>query len=402
MRSRVLARGLPAVGAVLAMLGTTLPAAAAPDSDFEMPFPCGESWTGTTRPSHSPSSKAIDWNRTDDVDDPVVAAEAGVVSVADGVVDSGYGKWVVIDHTASESTLYAHLSSISVKLGQTVDRGELIGTVGTTGNSTGPHLHYEQRQNRTDVVPWFHGVKFVYGSTLQSRNCVDVPLAANMLGRKPSEMVVYRRSAASTFRIYRAKRHPKVITFGTSTDDPVLGDWDGDGRANVGVRSPRTKTFRLLTAAGETTVVFGKPADKPIAGDWDGDGLWEVGIRRAPKHLFRLRAADGAVTNVVLGDANDLAVTGDWDGDGITDVGVFDQATSTYTLRILDADGLVWTARVPFGTPGDLPVVGDWDGNGKSDLGTWNPISGTFSLRKAPSPTKAARSVTAIRFGRKR
>ena len=71
-----------------------------------------------------------------------------VVTTADGVVDKakyvkGYGKHVVIKHKKGYKTLYGHLSKIEVKKGQRVVAGEKIGEIGSTGRSTGPHLHYE-------------------------------------------------------------------------------------------------------------------------------------------------------------------------------------------------------------------------------------------------------------------
>lgn len=71
-----------------------------------------------------------------------------VVTTADGVVEKakyvkGYGKSVVIKHKKGYKTLYAHLSKISVTRGQKVEAGEKIGELGSTGRSTGPHLHYE-------------------------------------------------------------------------------------------------------------------------------------------------------------------------------------------------------------------------------------------------------------------
>ena len=75
---------------------------------------------------------------------PVTAADRGVV-VRAGWNDQGYGRFVVIDHKIDYVTLYAHLDRILVHEGDIVGQGQVIGTVGTTGNSTGPHLHFEIR-----------------------------------------------------------------------------------------------------------------------------------------------------------------------------------------------------------------------------------------------------------------
>ncbi|MGA0200045.1 MAG: M23 family metallopeptidase, partial [Prochlorotrichaceae cyanobacterium] len=76
---------------------------------------------------------------------PVVAAFSGRVEVAD--VLSGYGVTVVLDHPdRNQQTLYAHLSEVFVKPGEFLEQGEVLGRVGSTGNSTGPHLHFELRE----------------------------------------------------------------------------------------------------------------------------------------------------------------------------------------------------------------------------------------------------------------
>jgi murein DD-endopeptidase MepM/ murein hydrolase activator NlpD len=74
---------------------------------------------------------------------PVVATAAGTVISAGW--NGGYGKAIVIQHSDTQQTLYGHLSEISVQPGQQIVQGTTIGLVGSTGNSTGPHLHFEAR-----------------------------------------------------------------------------------------------------------------------------------------------------------------------------------------------------------------------------------------------------------------
>ena len=82
---------------------------------------------------------------------PVEAAANGRVTIAGR--QRGYGNVIYIDHGAGLSTRYGHLSQINVTVGQTVTRGQTIGLVGSTGRSTGPHLHYEVRINNQPVDP---------------------------------------------------------------------------------------------------------------------------------------------------------------------------------------------------------------------------------------------------------
>ena len=393
-----------------ALVGTTAAPALAQQAEaarrkvtgfYQMPFPCGQTWTGTTRSNHSPSSYAIDWNRPGDDGDDVVAAAPGTVSVANPTGRTGYGRWVRITHAGGETTVYAHLSSVAVSVGQVVDQGQLIGQLGSTGNSTGPHLHFEEALGTKTMPASFGGVPFKYGSTMISKNCVDVPLAGNMLGGAEAELVVFRRGARSTFQVQRPGQAPLVITFGEGTDQPVLGDWDGDGVANVGVRRPENSTFHLSTPGGIVTVGFGIASDRPVAGDWNGDGKADVGVHRSSNATFYLRLPDGTTQAIPLGDADDLPVTGDWNGDGVTDLGVYDSATATFQLRYVGASGVAWLAPVAFGVAGDLPVVGDWEGDRATDLGVWRPGSATFVNRLAPADA-ATVAVSESRFGRPR
>jgi murein DD-endopeptidase MepM/ murein hydrolase activator NlpD len=82
---------------------------------------------------------------------PIRAAAGGRVAIAGWV--GGYGNYTCIQHSASLSSCYGHQSSIGVSVGQNVSQGQVIGAVGSTGHSTGPHLHFEARVNGSVVNP---------------------------------------------------------------------------------------------------------------------------------------------------------------------------------------------------------------------------------------------------------
>ena len=83
---------------------------------------------------------------------PVYAADDGVVALV-GSSSSGYGRYVVIAHSGGLDTLYGHLSTTLVKVGQLVNQGQTVGLEGSTGNSTGPHLHFELRIKQQPIDP---------------------------------------------------------------------------------------------------------------------------------------------------------------------------------------------------------------------------------------------------------
>ncbi len=100
---------------------------------------------------------------------PIVAIESGTVSVAT-YSNYGYGNYVMINHGVNSAdgntyiSLYGHCSSLAVSKGQSVTKGQVIGYVGSTGNSTGPHLHLEVRVNGkiTDPLKYYPGLTFNY------------------------------------------------------------------------------------------------------------------------------------------------------------------------------------------------------------------------------------------------
>ena len=96
----------------------------------------------------------------------IYAADSGTVVRSSDGWNGGWGNYVMIDHGNGMQTLYAHMSSRAVSVGQTVSRGQTIGYVGSTGMSTGPHLHFEMYINGSRIDPQtrYPGVSFTYSA----------------------------------------------------------------------------------------------------------------------------------------------------------------------------------------------------------------------------------------------
>ncbi len=382
------------VGAAAVLVGMAAPAYAIEKPDFQMPFGCEDRWEASSWSGHSPSALSVDWNRdANDEGQPVVASAPGVVTSVIDLGDSSYGLHVVIDHGAGWSSLHAHLLKSFVVVGQHVDQGQVVALLGNSGGSSGAHLHYEQRLNRTDQHAVFDGSSLVYNSWVTSRNCADVPITGDWNGDRASDVGTFaHRAAGGIFRQRLPDGSVRLTRLGLSVDQPVVGDWNGDGQSDQGVYNTKTRTFTLLRPDGNRTFMFGRFGDLPVAGDWNGDGRSEIGVFRPRNHTFYLRAASGTYSTRVLGSVSSLPIVGDWDGDGRFEPGVYDQATTTFTL--LRAGG--GTSKVVFGTGTSLPVVGYWGYDAVSDLGVWDTATSTFSKRLT------VKRVATIRFGKLR
>ena len=196
---------------------------------FQLPFPCNQVWSGQTRTNHSPVN-SVDFNRGNDLGDVVAAAAAGRVSRVDNEGNASYGRWIEINHGNGFTTRYAHLASQGVSVGQQVRQGQRIGTVGSTGGSTGPHLHYEQRHNGSAVRAAFNGSGALYFGTRSytSRNsCGSGGVSGRVDTAGPSLTVRAGASTSSgaigsvadgTFVTIRCQKRGQSVTgtFGTS------------------------------------------------------------------------------------------------------------------------------------------------------------------------------------------
>ncbi len=102
---------------------------------------------------YSPSTNHYGIDIAGNEGEAVYATDAGVIVYA-GWNNYGYGNMIMVDHGNNFQSLYAHLSAINVTCGQSVGQGDVIGAIGTTGHSSGPHLHFEIRSLSSHVNPW--------------------------------------------------------------------------------------------------------------------------------------------------------------------------------------------------------------------------------------------------------
>jgi hypothetical protein len=207
---------------------------------FQLPFPCGQVWAGQTRTNHSPQN-SIDFNRTNDVNDPVVAAASGTVSRVGNTGSTSYGRWIEISHGDGYTTRYAHLNSQAVSRSQRVGRGQRIGTVGSTGGSSGPHLHFELRRYGTAIRPVFNGSRAYFWGTRNYKSynsCTTSSSGSNGTVRTSGAALTVRSGPGTGYRAVGSlsngtrvnirchKSGTRVTgTYGTST----LWDYIGTG-----------------------------------------------------------------------------------------------------------------------------------------------------------------------------
>ena len=115
-------------------------------------WPTTETWISGYDYSPSTNHRGIDIAGA--IGNPIYAVDAGVV-VYSNWNQNGYGNLIVVDHGNGWQSVYAHLDTYLKYCGDNVDQGEMIGTMGTTGNSSGPHLHFELRNEEFGAVnPW--------------------------------------------------------------------------------------------------------------------------------------------------------------------------------------------------------------------------------------------------------
>jgi hypothetical protein len=178
--------------------------------------------------------------------------------------------------------------------------------------------------------------------------------------------------------------------WGLSTDIPVPGDYDGDGKVDPAIYRPSTGLWAVLTSStgyqSSFSVSWGLSTDIPVPGDYDGDGKTDPAVYRAALSggvWYFLKSSTNFSTSgsVMLGGLNgdDIPVPGDYDGDHKTDPAVFSPSAGVWTFA-KSSTNYASSEQHLWGTTNDKPVPGDYDGDGKVDPAIYRPSTGLWAI----------------------
>jgi hypothetical protein len=180
-----------------------------------------------------------------------------------------------------------------------------------------------------------------------------------------------------------------LVTWGQPGDRPFVGDFNGDGRDDLGLYRPASASWHFdFNQDGVTDIdrydpPWGQADDLPFAGDFDGDGHDDLGLFHPADGSWVFDFDLNGTTdwfNYGWGAPGDMPLVGDINGDGRDDVGLFLYQDNRWEFDF-NLDGVPDNHRsAQWGERGDLPFAGDFDGNGQSDKGLLHVYSGTWSF----------------------
>jgi len=196
---------------------------------------------------------------------------------------------------------------------------------------------------------------------------------ANANETPPADLAVWRPSSGYWYILGGPGSAQTFQLFGQAGDEPIQGDFDGDGKTDFAIARP-TNTTRVwyvsYSGGGSTQFTFGLTDDTLAVGDYDGDGKSDAAVYRSPTGVwYILRSSDLSVMSFTFGISGDLPASADYDGDGKADIGVWRSSSTTF-YSLNSSDSLVQT--VAMATAGTKPVSADYDGDGKANYAVRN------------------------------
>ncbi len=231
---------------------------------------------------------------------------------------------------------------------------------------------------------------------LQSPKALTVDLA--VLGTKDldflgdgnvSDLAVYQESTGNWYIQRLSDRARLVEWMGGPGYLPAPGDYDGDGRADLGIYRPENGAgyARRIGSDWITTLgAWGSLGCRPVPGDYDGDGRTDFMIYQESSGTWYLRrSSDEAVVSGQFGGPGFSAQAGDFDGDGASDAAIYDEASGRW--YIITVGGVVIAWDLLWGGVEYTPVTGDFDGDRRTDVGAYREDTGLWFMADAAGNT---------------
>lgn len=216
------------------------------------------------------------------------------------------------------------------------------------------------------------------------------PVLGDIDGDRRSDPMVYNSANGMWQFLYSGSGYTLASgVFGASGYRGLVADYERVGHGEASVFFEGGRWYVIKSDGGLTEWNWGEAGFEPVIGDYDGDGRWDMAVYQETSGLWYIRTLDGQllVPGAVWGGPGCTPVAGDFDGDGRWDVALYVRATGQWYIGSLDGRTLGF--GIAWGGVGFEPVMGDYDGDGKWDLGVYQEATGRWYIRTLEGSTLA-------------